>query len=288
MGRPQAVRGDKSEPEDLSRELWAEVRRLRALRALIDAGLIDYLGGNRPAGNHLVRVRRHGFTRLLRRDYKINVGHGKVRVDEAYWWSLGFADAAGRGAELVERDFAMPALVSTAEALEVYHAAGTPLTEDQVRRTLTRGGKLYPFYPLASRVRLSRDQVAADSDAAARARWADLERTLPPVVGEDLVRGYVPDPSPDPLPIGPVTDAGMTEARRRILALRIGHGEGWFHHEFSDAPADVYSSDTAGPDGDVSRDLPGEGVLPWVLGHADWHHQADMVAYRAGLGSRSV
>lgn len=286
MATPPAEPKDKGALE-LSRATFAEIRRLVVLRSLADSGLVEYLGGDRAAGNHLVVERRHGIKRLLRRDYTINIGHGKRRVDEPYWWSLGYADAAGRGAELVDScTFAQPEMVTVGEAVQLFAAMGERITEDMIRRTMINKGRLQPFYPVGNRMLLARDQVESSGSPQARTRWTELERKMAPAVGKDLVRAYLPAPSPDPWPIRHVNQPGMTEARRRIQALRVAHIEGWLHFEYSDTMKDVYSVDVpAGVGLFRRRDLPGEGALPYALGHGDWHGQAHLIAYRDGLGS---
>lgn len=80
--------------------------------------------------------------------------------------------------------------------------------------------------------------------------------------------------------------AKMPEENRRLAILGIGHAEGWFEYlrpEGDTLDSRRYVVEIATPLGRVERVLLPEEVLPWVLGLADSHGRAELVAYRPGL-----
>lgn len=118
-------------------------------------------------------------------------------------------------------------------------------------------------------------EAAAEAEVE-RARWAATRGLFPDAVRiDDLSSDVRPDPSPDPLPIA----AGQSEQRRRQRAMFIGAELGWwsdFHPE--DDGSFVVTMDR------LSRAVPAEGVLPWVLGVADAKGNPGAIAYRDDLG----
>lgn len=85
-----------------------------------------------------------------------------------------------------------------------------------------------------------------------------------------------------PLPV----PSGAPEENRRLTILGIGHAEGWFNYvrpEGDTLAERRYVVEIATPLGRVDRVLLPDEVLPWVLGLADSHGRAELVAYRPGL-----
>jgi hypothetical protein len=129
------------------------------------------------------------------------------------------------------------------------------------------------------RVTRLQDQAAAAAESARTAftQWMQVRTLFPANVRiKDLNVDVTPGPSPHPLPVR----GDVAEATRRVTALMLGHNMGWFRYLHPEPDGDMYMVEV----GDVTRLIPGEGVLPWVLGIADHHGEADRAAYRAGLG----
>lgn len=270
---------------------------LRGLRTVADSQWIAYLATYPADDRHVVlplRLGRGWAPRTLLRG-------------EAYQWCEGLCWAAG-GGDLVARvaDEALPELVAMADvpgmipAVDGRGGKGGPwLTRQGVAWNVNAGN----FYTLYGRGRRSRwlfaDQVRAEAaerrvqaaaragatkrrlaalveqEGAARAKWLEVRKLLPPPTRPAAAEVDLrPKPSPDPLPIG----QGLPGVTRRVEALMVAADAGWLEYLHPDG--DVYVVRIAGAEVRVGEDA----VLPWLLGVADWHCRADLIAYRPDLG----
>lgn len=242
-------------------ESW---RRLRALAIGAREGWYGYVAGDLGAGRHLLQVGDR---------------HREVQRDETFGWAHGVA-AAHRKAHLLDDLGLVPDLVSIEQA-----ARALNITTDGVDYRIA-AGKLYPLYLARARGGRERHLFATQVNAAlgddeAAAQWQRTRALLPPttrIVDMPEYTGPAPSPSPLPLPSGPA------ESTRRMQALMIGDVEGWFVYVHGDPTADRYMVSVLDNGGDREMTIPGDDVLPWVLGHADVHGYPELVAYRKGLG----
>ncbi len=242
-------------------------RRLRALAVGAREDWFAYVAGDLGAGRHLLQV--DGRLREIQRD-------------ETSGWAHGVAAAHGK-AHLLDDLGAVPPLVSIEQA-----ARDLNITTDGVDYRIA-AGKLYPLYLARARGGRERhlfvDQVRAAGGGGpkdeAAARWQAIRAQLPPttrIVDMPDYAGPAASPSPLPLPSGPA------ESIRRMNALIIGDAEGWFEYVHGDPTTDRYLVSVLDNGSDREMTLPGDDVLPWVLGHADVHGHPELVAYREGLG----
>lgn len=291
----------------------AAYAQLRALAVADLEGWCRYVAGRPAEGRHVLELARPRGRNVYR----------TLERGEAFWWALGLGDGCGQG-QLVDAVLAepVPGLVSTADAAAMMAAVdrwgnrtGPAMSAEGIKHNIT-STRLYPLYGaqrfrylftaqtdaerLAREVaqlerlahlaasegneraaRTYQSQLAQAQPMAERAHlaWLDLRHTLPPNTPIDAVAVDVrPLASPSPLPI---RAQGAGEAQ--VQALRIGDRRGWFVYDHpGDGLFTVTVTDAGGAP--VEREVPTEGVLPWVLGVADWNNAAHLVAYRAGLG----
>ncbi len=253
-------------------------RRLRALAIGAREGWFGYVAGDLGAGRHLLQV----GDRLR-----------EIQRDETFGWAHGVAAANGK-AHLLDDLGLVPPLVSIEQA-----ARDLGITTDGVDYRIA-AGKLYPLYLARARGGRERHLFAAQVRAAvpgrgpkdeitaweagrdeAAAEWLRIRAQLPPttrIVDMPDYAGPAPSPSPLPLPSGPA------ESIRCMNALIIGDGEGWFEYVHGDPGAGRYLVSVLDNGDDREMTIPGDDVLPWVLGHGDVHGHPELVAYREGLG----
>ena len=266
-------------------------RDLRALRVAADAGWCTYVAGDLPVWTHVVAVTPAPGSRRAPAPVYRTLTRG-----EPYWWALGLADAHGAGETVLQLEREkLPQLVAVAEAAAMLPAKdrwGTvsdeAMTVDGVTYNIN-GGRLYPVYGLGRARLLFADQIAAEQatragtttkageEKALRARqkWMRLRARFPPDMRlHALDFDVTPVPSPDPLPIR----TSLSDDRRRTQALIIGERNRWFQFQYLDNDQFVVMV------GRQKRTLPGAGVLPWVLGMADFRGESVKIAYREDLG----
>jgi hypothetical protein len=260
-------------------------------------GWAGYVAGSLPQGRHVMHVATTNNLRTLERG-------------EPFWWTKGLGDAFGRG-ELVDElaARAMPDLVTLKGAAEIMPGID-PWGKRRSARMGVEGidynlreGVLYPMYvqgvrylfaaqvhELAARRNLAALQREAASVALVRVaaevletsekQWRAVRDGLPPLIRpENIALDLTPSPSPDPLPV-PASARGVHTAVRCVNALIIGAEAGWFTYVRSMEGQRVFVVRLD----EVEQTLPAAGVLPWVLGVADYRGEAARVAYRQGLG----
>lgn len=264
----------------------AAFHSLHALRRVEDLGLATYVAGQVRDARHVMR-RCYTYRTLLR--------------GEAQAWAAGLAAAAGH-LELADQVAAqpVPSLLTLETAAERLGLAV------QGVRLLLRGGGLYPLYGnrpdgTARALYLFTAQVAAEQAARelrdwsmtpsrqarlevraeqAKQDWLVIRAMLPTLVPEAMAGvDLAPAPSPDPLPLDP----DLAGSVRAVRGLQVAERAGWltYHYPIGDGYA-VTMSDTDGTEVDIT--VPAQALLAWLLGVADWHGRADLVAYRPGLG----
>lgn len=268
--------------------------QLRALRVVDVEGWARYVAGDLGTDRHILQL-GDGSARHLT--------HG-----EAWWWALGLADGYGHG-HLIARleQEQQPGLLTVVEAashLPQGQRGGDSMTLKGMEH-LIRVGQLYTIYGpghvrwvFAAQVqaiaaaryadRDPTDQHLRDTARAAQSAWAAIRSQYPPAVRVvDLAENPSPTPSPEPLPI----PAAYKAPQRQLHALMVAHNEGWitYHRPASEGEARGYVVTVTGVGvggvvGPIQRLIPPAGVLPWVLGVADYRGQSKVVAYRDGLG----
>jgi hypothetical protein len=139
-----------------------------------------------------------------------------------------------------------------------------------------RAGRPYRRLAAQAMSAVGRTAAAADAAAEAAARWAAVERLLPPFPP----RAGTPPP---PKPVALTVSLHKSTDRRLHDALNAGHRSRWFNYLHPD-DGDTYLVELAAVRGpSVIRRLPGHRVLPWLRGVADWHGAGVQVVYRDGL-----
>lgn len=265
---------------------------LVALRAVADLDLATYVAGDPGRARHVMGLTRAGGQVVYR----------TLHRGEPLAWASGLAAGAGLvdlGDQLAAT--AVPALLDGDTAAR---ALGLSV---QGLHYAVRAGDLYPLYGnragtgtgtarylFASQVaaEAARRQLRGDHLAAGRRKrleaqldqstqaWLQVRQMLPAPVRESMVDVDIrPLPSPDPLPVDP--DAAP--AVQAVRGLQIAEAQGWltYHYPIGRAYA-VTMVDQRGHEVDMT--VPADGVLAWLLGVADRHGRADLVAYRPGLG----
>lgn len=254
----------RSDQVNRATDAW---RRVRILAIGHQRGWFRYAAGDLNAGRHI-----------------LDLGNGVLREvlrDEVEGWVFGVGAARGDVAALAAVG-EPPALVSIPEAATILG-----MSEEGVSWRVNER-HLYPLYLARERGGRERYLFAAQvqtqvEEGSDDAGWRAIEALLPPLAPVTKLRDWGgPRPSPDPLPIPP----GGKSRDRWVRALMIGHQEGWFEYEHIDPRADVATATVATGNGDdrLRVTVPGEHILPWVLGHADVHGHPELVAYREGLG----
>lgn len=288
---------------------------LRALHVGHDEGWFTFIGADLDRHTFVLQF-DDGRYRTLRR-------YGTPRHrPEGYWWTRGVADRHELGPLIGEiLDGQVPSVITASEAANLLpavdrlgRAAATAMTEPGVLYNV-RAGRLYPIYGPHRRY-LFAAQIAADAAARrlsilrhdltaaeaagkgsvrirarinteidraveTRATWREIRRLLPDAIRLDaLAVDVVTGPSPTPLPIGP----SNTEAFRRQTALMIGDQAGWFRYLEPVGGGAAYAVEVTVDGQPVRLEVPGWGVLPYVLGHADVFGAGASVAYREDLG----
>lgn len=266
-------------------------RDLYGLRSVDDLDLARYVAGDPGDARHVMRLAR-GNKRVTRRTL--------IR-GEAEQWAAGLAAGAGH-VDLGDRvaNTPVPELVTLAEAADMLG-----LTERGVDHVIGRG-RLYPLYGntsagtsqarylFACQVRAeARSRGLADENLQPRRRrvlelqledataaWQLVRAMLPTPVPIAMAEGDIqPGPSPDPLPLDPRIDP----ATLAVQGLQLAERRGWLTYHYP--LAGVYAVTMANLDGaQVDMTVPAKGLLAWLLGVADFHRRADLVAYRPGLG----
>lgn len=251
----------------------AAFHSLHALRRVHDLGLATYVAGQPRDARHVMR-RCYTYRTLLR--------------GEALAWAAGLAAGAGR-LTLADEVAAQP----VPDLVSVDTAAGRLGLGVPAVRLMIRGGQLYPLYGnradgTGRALYLFTAQVAAERAARlgtqveeTRQAWLAVRSLLPTPVPESMVGvDITPAPSPDPLPLDP----DLAGSVRAVQGLQMAERAGWltYHYPIRDGYA-VTMADVAGTEVDIT--VPAQALLAWLLGVADWHGRADLVAYRPGLGS---
>lgn len=285
---------------------------LRALRTVNDAGWAAYLATNPTDDRHVVMMVGRGVApRTLLRG-------------EAFAWCDGLCAAAGGGDRVARvAAEPVPELVKVSDVGRMIPASdgrggrGGPWLSRQGVAWNVNAGNLYCLYgrgkskwlfmaqvkseALERRVRTAeratRDAARAGEVAGARAAqrelaalmrqaddaqaaWLEVRRLLPPPSRPSAAEVALrPKPSPNPLPISE-SKSGVT---RRVDALMIAHEQGWLEYLHPSVDNTRYAV-RVGTGRRARREIPYDAVLPWVLGVADWHGRADLVAYRPDLG----
>lgn len=265
---------------------------LFGLRTVDDLGLAAYVAGEPAEARHVARVRRPRGQQV----------HRTLLRGEARAWTGGVAAGAGYP-ELMGQlgTHPTPALMPFGEA-----AQRLGLTESGLDYAL-KAGTLYPLYGNTASIRRGRarylfaDQVDLEvvtrelrgTLTPARRRllerrvverteaWMAVRAMLPTPVRESMAGVDIrPLPSPDPLPLDP-DRAGL--AALSVQGLQLAEQHEWltYHYLLPHGYA-VTVADREGAEVDIT--VPVEGLLAWLLGVADWHGRADLVAYRPGLG----
>jgi|GEM_PF-1958658 len=263
---PKTPDYERPDPADA----YDAIRRLRALRICHDEGWATYVAGDLRYSRHLVRT-PDGTVRLLDRDQLYWSGRRQHRVDAPYWWARGVADANGEFDRL--DNVAIPQLVTVKDACRVSATVGGPATAEGLTARIA-AGKLYPLY-LADKIRwLSVDQIRADADPTAAARWHRFQTQLPPRrhLG-DVPPGEADQPPPAP----PAIPADLPVTERRTHALLLATEEGWA--DFVASERDQHHMVLVNGDEETTRVVPGPAVLPWVLGLADGHGHGHLAVY---------
>jgi hypothetical protein len=269
-------------------KLRTRLLQLRALRIVDTEGWARYIAGDLVADRHALQL---------------DNGYRLLEPGEAWWWSQGIADGYGYGYLLTDLgEEPAPELLTLGDAAALLpqgQRSGDAMTLRGAEH-LIKSGQLYTVHAGRTRYvfRAQVDALAAariadrhPGDLSLRARavqlqeaWAGVRALYPPATRlVDLAEQPVPHPSPDPLPI-----RDGLQPRRRRAALLAGHDEGWFDFR---QPVTTGTGRVTGytvvigrGEDAVERLLPPGGVLPWVLGVADYYGQSKLVAYRDGLG----
>lgn len=264
---------------------------LFALRTVEDLGLATYVAGAAAYARHVMRLippwarGDEGLAGAATRD-RGPVMYRTLLRGEAQPWAAGLAAGAGvpdLAGRIGKRR--MPTLMTIAEA-----AARLGLTEKGVANAVSRGD-LYPVYGntaqgwgrarylFAAQIRVENLIREGRVNDAAMTSWLRLRQMLPTPLRESMAGADVrPGPSPDPLPLDPAKTAAAPLA---VRGLQIAEAQGWLTYHYPDG--DGYRV-TVGAD-DAPMTVPLQGLLAWLLGLADWHGRAELVAYRAELGS---
>lgn len=251
-------------------EAWV---RLRAIRTLVDRGWVEY-GGVWRWHHHVINL-PDGVQRVLDRD-------------EAYWWALGFADARRVGQEIkaVQAEVA-PDIIPLSQIVEDYgenmHTA----------RQLWRSGKLYRLWLKTRSVHIFRAQyvVLLESWAMSKGVLSQEQLARVPALIETWSRiqeliPALPDGVGEQAPIDlsawqPPVIGAATGYDRNLQALSIGgtDHEGWF--DYLACEDQRYRLRVSlDNDRDISRALPHDGVLAYVLGIGDGHGHGSLATYQ--------
>lgn len=273
---------------------------LVALHTVDDLGIAGYVAGTPAQGRHVMRVRKRRGLQVYR-----TLLRGEARA-----WAGGIAAGAGYPELAGQLDkLPTPALMPFGEA-----AQRLRLTKSGLDYAL-KVGNLYPLYGNTASIRRGRarylftDQVdlevvtrelrgtlkRARRGTLTRARrtllkerlaerteaWMAVRAMLPTPVRESMAGVDIrPLPSPDPLPLDP---GRLGVGVLNVQGLQLAEQCGWltYHYLLPHGYA-VTVADREGAEVDIT--VPVEGLLAWLLGLADWHGRADLVAYRPGLG----
>lgn len=268
-------------------EAWA---RLRALKVIDDEGWARVVALDLAEGRHVLALDDGHYRTLL--------------TSEVYWWGVGAGDSQGGHGDLVTvvRDEPVPELLTLAEAARRIPSVSQwgalrddVMTPEGVSYSV-QSGDLYAVYGTrrlrhvfaaqvdyvaAQRRRRALEREGGSLAAAerrvrrTRAAWLEVRRSLPDVQRTaGLAEDVTPRPSPTPLPV-----VGALEPKRRTRALMIAHQLGWLTY-VQPLPDDRHLIEVDG----LQRELPGPGVLPYVLGFGDARQMGGRVAYREDLG----
>lgn len=273
------------------------VLELFAMRAVEDLDLAEYVAGEPAEARHTLLTNSGAYRVLLR--------------GEPAAWCDGLASAAGypqlipdlaarpvpKVLTLAQAAQLLPSLADPDAALSTYGAknAAQTLYPLYAANLLSRGRQRYLFELEVRAVAAERRLTVAErgterrprarlskAAAAAREEWLALRRQLPTPIREHMAEvDLAPAASPDPLPLDPDR---LSASALCLDGLTIAHQEGWLVYRHPTGEGRAYAVQLETPDGPVSREIPQERVLPWLLGVADWHGRPELVAYRPGLG----
>lgn len=263
----------------------------RALRVVQLAGWADLVAADMLAGRYVLDIGAP-----TRAHYRT------LHRGEPFWYCVGFGDSRGGGdlvADLVDED--VPDLLDSAGAAAVLPREHFPfapsMTVDGVRHLVETGNLNFLYGSRRQRLLFQAevDYVAAQRRARALAHHGDLQDAVRAAdvaeaarVQWAAVRDRLPDVHPrpgadlTPLPAPVVLPAlAQPRALRLRRALFLADGAGWLSYLHPVDDGDAYAVEVRG----VRREVPADGVLPYVLGVGDGTGGAGrLVAYREGLG----